>query len=102
MGREVREEITGSQGNVTTINFNDYEVLLKLNYNNSIMSLSLSLSLSFVSISLLLPPSPPLFLPQGFGVAAKSTQDCRHADPTTVIAFHQSDIGEYLRSEGTL
>lgn len=40
--------------------------------------------------------------PLGFGVAAKSTQDCRHADPATIIAFHQSDIGEYLRSEGTL
>ena len=51
---------------------------------------SLSLSLS------------PFLLPKGFGVAAKSTQDCRHADPTTIIAFHQSDIGEYLRSEGTL
>ena len=32
---------------------------------------------------------------QGFGVAAKSTQECRHADPTAVVAFHQTDIGEY-------
>ncbi len=39
---------------------------------------------------------------QGFGVVAKSTQDCRHADPATIVAFHQSDIGEYLRSEDTL
>ena len=39
---------------------------------------------------------------QGFGVAAKSTQDCRHADPMTIVCFHQADIGEYLRSEETL
>ena len=39
---------------------------------------------------------------QGFGVAAKSTQECRHADPTAVVAFHQTDIGEYLRSEEML
>ncbi|XP_013782157.1 60S ribosome subunit biogenesis protein NIP7 homolog [Limulus polyphemus] len=41
-------------------------------------------------------------LPLGFGVAAKSTQDCRSADPMTIVAFHQSDIGEYIRSEDTL
>ena len=39
---------------------------------------------------------------QGFGVAAKSTQDCRRADPTTIIAFHQADIGQYIRTEDTL
>ena len=36
---------------------------------------------------------------QGFGVAAKSTQECRHADPMTIVCFHQADIGEYIRSE---
>jgi len=36
---------------------------------------------------------------QGFGVAAKSVQDCRRADPGTIVAFHQADIGEYLRCE---
>ena len=41
-------------------------------------------------------------LPQGFGVAAKSTADCRHCDPMTIICFHQADIGEYIRSEDTL
>ncbi|XP_065183319.1 60S ribosome subunit biogenesis protein NIP7 homolog [Sycon ciliatum] len=40
--------------------------------------------------------------PLGFGVAAKSTQECRRADPGTIVAFHQADIGEYLRSEDTL
>ena len=42
------------------------------------------------------------YVVQGFGVAAKTTQECRHADATAVVAFHQADIGEYLRSEDTL
>ena len=42
------------------------------------------------------------FYLQGFGVVAKSTAECRHADPSTIVAFHQTDIGEYLRSEDTL
>ena len=41
-------------------------------------------------------------LPLGFGVTAKSSTDCRHADPMTIVGFHQSDIGEYLRSEANL
>jgi hypothetical protein len=28
-------------------------------------------------------------LPLGFGVAAKATADCRHADPMNIVAFHQ-------------
>ena len=39
---------------------------------------------------------------QGFGAAAKSTAECRHADPTAIVAFHQADIGQYIRSEDTL
>ncbi|XP_041377938.1 60S ribosome subunit biogenesis protein NIP7 homolog [Gigantopelta aegis] len=38
-------------------------------------------------------------LPLGFGVAAKSTQECRSADPMAIVAFHQADIGEYIRNE---
>jgi len=41
-------------------------------------------------------------LPLGFGVAAKSTAECRRTDPMTIVAFHQADIGEYIRSEDTL
>nr|ACO10802.1 60S ribosome subunit biogenesis protein NIP7 homolog [Caligus rogercresseyi]ACO10923.1 60S ribosome subunit biogenesis protein NIP7 homolog [Caligus rogercresseyi] len=41
-------------------------------------------------------------LPLGFGVAARSTAECRHADPMTVVCFHQADIGEYIRSEDTI
>ena len=41
-------------------------------------------------------------LPLGFGVAAKSTADCRHADPMTIVCFHQADVGEYIRNEDTL
>lgn len=41
-------------------------------------------------------------MPLGFGVAAKTTQECRHADPSTIVALRQADIGEYLRTEDTL
>jgi len=41
-------------------------------------------------------------VPLGFGVAAKSTQDCRKLDPNPIVAYHQSDIGEYLRIEDEL
>lgn len=41
-------------------------------------------------------------LKQGFGKAAKSTSECKHADPLTIVCFHQADIGEYVRSEETL
>lgn len=37
--------------------------------------------------------------PLGFGVAAKGTLECKDLDPTAIIAFNQSDIGEYLRVE---
>jgi 60S ribosome subunit biogenesis protein NIP7 len=38
-------------------------------------------------------------IPLGFGTTAKSTADCKTADPLVTICFHQADIGEYLRSE---
>ncbi|XP_039069139.1 60S ribosome subunit biogenesis protein NIP7 homolog [Hibiscus syriacus] len=38
-------------------------------------------------------------LPLGFGIAAKSTQDCRKLDPNAIVVLHQADIGEYLRME---
>ncbi|CEH16372.1 ribosome biogenesis protein nip7 [Ceraceosorus bombacis] len=38
----------------------------------------------------------------GFGVTARSTLDTRKMDPTSIIVFHQSDSGEYLRDEDTL
>ncbi|XP_075210083.1 60S ribosome subunit biogenesis protein NIP7 homolog isoform X2 [Lycorma delicatula] len=41
-------------------------------------------------------------LPLGFGVAARSTAECKHADPLATVCFHQADIGEYIRSEDTL
>uniref|UniRef100_A0A8C5P112 60S ribosome subunit biogenesis protein NIP7 homolog n=1 Tax=Jaculus jaculus TaxID=51337 RepID=A0A8C5P112_JACJA len=41
-------------------------------------------------------------MPLGFGVAAKSTQDCRKVDPMAIVVFHQADIGEYIRHEETL
>jgi len=41
-------------------------------------------------------------VPLGFGVTAHSTQECRKLEPTAIVAFHQADVGEYLRSETTL
>ena len=38
----------------------------------------------------------------GFGVTARSTQDCRRCDPSEIVAFHQADVGEYLRHEQTM
>jgi hypothetical protein len=35
-------------------------------------------------------------LPLGFGVAAKATAECRHADPMHIVAFHQVIIGILL------
>ncbi|XP_059434025.1 uncharacterized protein LOC132167141 [Corylus avellana] len=41
-------------------------------------------------------------VPLGFGVAAKSTQDCRKLDPNGIVVLHQADIGGYLRMEDEL
>uniref|UniRef100_A0A8C5JVY1 60S ribosome subunit biogenesis protein NIP7 homolog n=1 Tax=Jaculus jaculus TaxID=51337 RepID=A0A8C5JVY1_JACJA len=41
-------------------------------------------------------------IPLGFGVAAKSTQDCRKVDPMVIVVFHQADIGEYISHEETM
>ncbi|KAI5384474.1 hypothetical protein KIW84_071470 [Lathyrus oleraceus] len=41
-------------------------------------------------------------VPLGFGVAAKSTQDCRKLDPNGIVVLHQGDVGEYLRMEDEL
>ncbi|KOX74596.1 60S ribosome subunit biogenesis protein NIP7 like protein [Melipona quadrifasciata] len=41
-------------------------------------------------------------IPLGFGVTAKSTMDCKYADPMATICFHQADVGEYIRSEDSL
>lgn len=41
-------------------------------------------------------------VPLGFGVSARSTADARRLEPTAIVAFHQSDAGEYLRDEETL
>lgn len=41
-------------------------------------------------------------IPLGFGVSALSTQDCRKADATRAVAYHQADVGEYLRAEESL
>ncbi|XP_055335511.1 60S ribosome subunit biogenesis protein NIP7 homolog [Paramacrobiotus metropolitanus] len=40
--------------------------------------------------------------PLGFGVAAKSSAEIKHADPIATGIFHQADLGEYIRQENTL
>lgn len=41
-------------------------------------------------------------VPLGFGITAKSTQECRKMDPNGIVVLHQADLGEYLRSEDDL
>jgi len=41
-------------------------------------------------------------VPLGFGTSARNTLECRKLDPGAIIAYHQADIGEYLRSEEDL
>ncbi|KAL4435993.1 hypothetical protein ABPG74_022228 [Tetrahymena malaccensis] len=38
-------------------------------------------------------------MPLGFGIAARGTLQAKDMDPTGVVCFNQSDIGEYLRNE---
>ncbi|XP_054419086.1 60S ribosome subunit biogenesis protein NIP7 homolog [Pteronotus mesoamericanus] len=33
---------------------------------------------------------------KSFGVAAKSTQDCRKVDPMAIVVFHRADVEEYV------
>ncbi|GAB5353350.1 hypothetical protein AAMO2058_000029500 [Amorphochlora amoebiformis] len=41
-------------------------------------------------------------IPLGFGVSAYSTKECRKVEGTAIIAFHQADVGQYLRDEDSL
>lgn len=41
-------------------------------------------------------------VPLGFGVTARATTEARKLDPTGIVVFNQTDVGEYLRSEDTL
>jgi hypothetical protein len=34
-------------------------------------------------------------VPLGFGVTGKSTDECRTADPSSIVVFHQADVGEW-------
>ena len=37
----------------------------------------------------------------GFGIASRSSSETKDLEPTAIIGFNQSDIGEYLRVENT-
>jgi len=41
-------------------------------------------------------------VPIGFGVTAKSTEECQSAGAEALVVYHQSDVGEYLREEADL
>jgi 60S ribosome subunit biogenesis protein NIP7 len=41
-------------------------------------------------------------VPLGFGIAAKSTNECRSLEPSAIVVLHQADAGEYLRAEDEL
>lgn len=41
-------------------------------------------------------------IPLGFAVMARSAAMCAKIDSASILAFHQADIGEYLRCEDTL
>ena len=38
-------------------------------------------------------------IPLGFGVLAKTAEEIKQADPTSIYVFNQADLGEYLRIE---
>lgn len=40
-------------------------------------------------------------VPLGFGLAARTTGECRKAAPTDIVVLNQADLGMYLRSEET-
>lgn len=41
-------------------------------------------------------------IPIGFGVTAKSTDECQVGGPEAIVVYHQADVGEYLRDESDL
>eukprot|EP00882_Tetradesmus_deserticola_P007577 GHRQ01007981.1.p1 GENE.GHRQ01007981.1~~GHRQ01007981.1.p1 ORF type:complete len:129 (+),score=48.61 GHRQ01007981.1:353-739(+) len=41
-------------------------------------------------------------IPLGFGLSAKSTNECRSMEPNGIVVLHQADVGEYLRAEDEL
>ncbi|CAK0827548.1 unnamed protein product [Prorocentrum cordatum] len=42
---------------------------------------------------------PEADVPIGFGVTAKSTEECQDAGAEALVVYHQADVGEYLREE---
>jgi len=41
-------------------------------------------------------------VPIGFGVTARSTEECQSAGVEALVVYHQADVGEYLRDEADL
>ncbi|KAB7505852.1 60S ribosome subunit biogenesis protein NIP7-like protein [Armadillidium nasatum] len=77
--------------------YSPYKIIIKQSSENSFLYGNHVLKSGMASIT----DNTPKYQ-GGFGVAAKSTTECRVADPPTIVAFHQADIGEYIRKEDTL
>eukprot|EP00435_Cladocopium_sp_Y103_P033506 s1816_g8.t1 len=41
-------------------------------------------------------------VPIGFGVTARSTEECTSLGAEALVVYHQADVGEYLREEADL
>ncbi|OLP92296.1 60S ribosome subunit biogenesis protein NIP7-like [Symbiodinium microadriaticum] len=41
-------------------------------------------------------------VPIGFGVTARSTEECTNLGAEALVVYHQADVGEYLREEADL
>ena len=39
-------------------------------------------------------------VPIGFGVTARSTEECQKSGPEALVVYHQADVGENLRGGG--
>ena len=44
----------------------------------------------------------PNEVPMGFGVPARSTEECQTSGPEALVVYHQADVGENLRERADL
>ena len=41
-------------------------------------------------------------VPTGFGVKARSTEECQTSGPEALVVYHQADVGDNLRERADL
>ena len=44
----------------------------------------------------------PNEVPIGFGVTARSTEECQKSGPEALVVYHQANVGENLREKADL